>query len=157
MRIIYLTLLDFEVICQELHRYFSQHNDPVPVFKHSHFEKLDSIVSIPQRTFDRKDLYKDVYRKAACYFYFINKLHPFANGNKRISIVSTGVFLLYNGHEFTATQDMMYDFAKSITLSHKKQDDELKEVTAFIKKNSRKTRMDLVRRLALMMRPKNDG
>lgn len=154
MRVVYLSIIDFEVICQELHTYFKSHNDPVPVFKNSYFDKLESIISIPQRIFDKKDLYRDIYRKAACYFYFINKLHPFSNGNKRISIVATGVFLLYNGLEFTASQDMMYTFAKSIILSNKKQDLEMKEVTTFIKNNTKKTRMNLVRRLVLLMRTK---
>lgn len=135
---IYLTLTDFEVIAQELTHFFLQHKEPLPVFSESYFDKLDSVIATPRRTFGGKDLYPDLFQKAACYFYFINKLHPFANANKRISIVSTGVFLMYNDYEFIATDDIMYAFAKKVTLSKRDQTTEFEEVIAFIKKNARR-------------------
>ncbi|OGK23614.1 hypothetical protein A3H80_05240 [Candidatus Roizmanbacteria bacterium RIFCSPLOWO2_02_FULL_37_19] len=138
MRITYLTLSDFEVICNELLRFFKSNKEPHPVFEDSYFDKLDSVIASPKRTFGKKDLYSSFFEKASCYFYFINKLHPFSNGNKRISIVATGVFLMYNGYEFTASEDLMYDFAKKITLSKRDQDAEFKEVIEFMKKYSRK-------------------
>jgi prophage maintenance system killer protein len=83
----YLTLADFEIICWELNLFFTKQKDPPPIYEQSYFDKLDSIIAIPRKTYDKKDLYKSIYEKAACYFYFINKIHPFSNGNKRISIV----------------------------------------------------------------------
>jgi len=137
-KITYLTLFDFEIICTELKSFFSKNKDPIPSYSQSYFEKLDSIISTPQRTFDKRDLYDDIYKKAACYFYFINKLHPFNNGNKRISIVATGVFLLLNNIEFTADEEVMYRFAKSITVSHRDQEKEFKEVVDFVIECSKK-------------------
>lgn len=134
----YLTLDDFEVITNELKNFFKKYKDPLPAFEESYFDKLDSVIASPRRTFTRKDLYPNLFDKAACYFYFINKLHPFSNANKRISIVSTGVFLMYNGYEFTAREENMYEFAKQVTLSNKDQKTEFDEVIAFIKKNSRR-------------------
>src|SRR3989338_11392099 len=138
MPVKYLTLSDFEVICHELLHFFKSNKEPHPTFSESYFDKLDSVIDTPRRTFEKKDLYPTLIAKAACYFYFVNKLHPFSNGNKRISIVSTGVFLMYNGYEFTASEDLMYDFAKKITLSKRDQDAEFKEVIEFMKKYSRK-------------------
>ncbi len=135
---IYLTLNDFEVITQELKHFFQKNKEPLPVFSESYFDKLDSVIASPRRTFGGKDLYQSLFAKAACYFYFINKLHPFSNANKRISIVSTGVFFMYNDYEFTASEDMMYGFAKRVTLSKKDQTTEFEEVIAFITKNSRR-------------------
>lgn len=135
----YLTLTDFEIICQELKHFFKKNNDPLPIYKNTYFDKLDGLIASPKRTFDGKDLYTNFFEKAACYFYFVNKLHPFNNGNKRISIVSTGVFLMYNGYEFTADEEVMYEFATRITLSKKEQKIEFGEVVEFIKKNSRKS------------------
>jgi death-on-curing protein len=83
-------------------------------------------------------LYNDIYKKAACYLYFINKFHPFNNGNKRISIVATFVFLLYNDIEFIADEDEMYIFAKRITVSTQSQDKEFDEVVKFIMKYSKR-------------------
>lgn len=94
---VYLTLSDFEVICNELASFFKKNNDPIPVFKHTYFDKLDGVIASAQRTFGKKDLYPTIYTKTACYMYFINKIHPFNNGNKRVSIVSAGVFCNITG------------------------------------------------------------
>lgn len=134
----YLTKEDFEIICSETENFFKRIKDPPPSYKLTYFEKLDSIIHIPEKTFDSKDLYEDIYKKAACYLYFVNKLHPFNNGNKRISILATGVFLLKNGIELIADQDTMYQFAKDVTTSKGKQDDEFKRVELFIRKYSKK-------------------
>ncbi len=134
----YLTLTDFEVICAELKNFFQKNKEPLPIFKNSYFDKLDGVIASPRRTFGKKDLYTHLFEKAACYFYFVNKLHPFANANKRISIVSTGVFLMYNSYEFTADEEVMYEFAKRVTLSKRAQKTEFDEVVEFIKKHSKK-------------------
>lgn len=138
-RITYLTLSDFEIICQELKHFFKKNNDPIPVFEQTYFDKLEMVIASPARTFDKKDLYPYLFQKAACYFYFINKLHPFNNGNKRISIVSTDVFLMSNGYEFIANNEDMYTFATSVTLNHTNQKKDFGEVADFIEKNSRKS------------------
>lgn len=134
----YLEHDDFQVICQVLSDFFKKVKDPPPNYRHTYFEKLDSIISIPRRTFDKQDLYPTLFHKAACYLYFINKLHPFNNGNKRISIVATGVFLRYNKYELDVEEEKLYSFAKEVTQSHK-QDEEFKKVVDFIKKYSKRT------------------
>lgn len=135
----YLDHDDFQIICQVLSDFFKKVKDPPPDYSHTYFEKLDSIISIPKRTFDKQDLYPTLFHKAACYLYFINKLHPFNNGNKRISIVATGVYLRYNKHELDVDEDTLYSFAKEITQKTDKQDVEFKKVVQFIQKFSRKT------------------
>ncbi len=137
---VYLTLSDFEIICNELASFFEKNHDPIPVYKHTYFDKLDGVIASPARTFSKKDLYHDIYTKAACYLYFINKIHPFNNGNKRVSIVSAGVFLQYNGYEFTAEEDEIYNIAKRLTLSKNKQDDDILQTAEFIKKHSRRNK-----------------
>lgn len=136
----YLTLDDVKFIFAELDNFFKRHNDPVPEFNSSYHHKIDSIIARPQDTFDGKDLYPDVYRKAACYLYFINVLHPFMNGNKRMSIVCTYVFMRMNGCVFEAEEDEVYDFAKELADGHKNQDEEFEKVVTFIKEHSRKDR-----------------
>lgn len=145
----YLTKDHFSVICNELKHFFNKQKDPPPVYAHTFFEKLESVIAIPQKTFSGNDLYKSVYEKAACYLYFITKLHPFNNGNKRISIVATYVFLKLNSVEFLVNEDRMYDFAKKVTNSHKKQDEEFKEVVKFIRDHSMSSTF-LARLLVLM-------
>lgn len=134
----YLDHDDFQVICQVLSDFFKKVKEPPPNYSHTYFEKLDSTISIPRKTFDQKDLYPTLFHKAACYLYFINKLHPFNNGNKRISIVATGVFLRYNKYELDVDEEKLYAFAKEVTQS-RKQDEEFGTVVSFVKQYSKKT------------------
>lgn len=135
---IYLTLQDVKYIFSELDHFFQKNNEPVPEFHSSNHHKIDSIVARPQDTFDGIDLYPDLYKKAACYLYFTNVLHPFMNGNKRMSIVCTYVFLRMNGYIFEANEDETYDFAKEIANGHENQEKEFEKVVQFIKSHSRK-------------------
>lgn len=133
----YLSKDDFLIICDVLSDFFKKVKDPPPNYEHSYFEKVESILAIPQKTFDKKDLYKGVYEKAACYMYFINKLHPFENGNKRISIVATGVFLRYNNLELDVDEDHLYEFAKEVTNTAMDQDTQFQRVVTFVKSHSK--------------------
>jgi len=133
----YLTLEDFQIMCGVLTDFFKKVKDPAPDYRHSYFEKLESIIAIPRKTFDSKDLYPGVYAKAACYLYFINKFHPFENGNKRISIVSTAVFLRYNNLELDVDEDHLYSFAKEVTSTDEHQDAQFGRVVSFVKSHTK--------------------
>lgn len=148
----YLSKDHFEIICTELHNYFLKQKDPPPNYSHTYFEKLESVIAIPQKTFATKDLYPTLFEKAACYLYFINKFHPFNNGNKRISIVATFVFLKLNDLDFIVNEDIMYKFAIKITKSHDHQDKEFQEVVEFIKQHTISS--DFLTRLMSLMRLK---
>ncbi len=136
MAIYYLTNEDFQIICNALNDFFKKTKEPPPDYRQTYFEKLDSIIAIPQKTFSEKDLYPSLMEKASCYFYFINKFHPFNNGNKRLSIVATGVFLQYNSYQLNVDEDLLYTFAKEVTKHGDDQDKEFKMVVEFIRKYS---------------------
>ncbi|MFA9289080.1 MAG: type II toxin-antitoxin system death-on-curing family toxin [Weeksellaceae bacterium] len=137
-KIQYLSPEDVQTICEELLSYFSKLKDPPPEYTNSYFDKLDSILAIPQKTFGKQDLYPSIFQKAACYMFFITKLHPFNNGNKRMSIVATGVFLEYNGYELDADMEQLYEFAKVVTVTHDDQRRVLQDIADFLEKNSKK-------------------
>lgn len=136
MSIIYLTTEDFQIICTALNEFFKKTKEPPPDYRQTYFEKLDSIIAIPQKTFAGRDLYPNYMQKAACYFYFINKFHPFNNGNKRLSIVSTGVFLQYNGYQLNVDEELLYTFAKEVTKNGKDQEVEFAKVVEFLRSHS---------------------
>lgn len=64
---------------------------------------LQSIVHKPQATFSGKDLYQDVWAKAAILTEGIVNYHVFVDGNKRTALIVLGRFLALNGYELTAT------------------------------------------------------
>ena len=72
---------------------------------------LQSAVSRPRATFKGKDLYKDVFHKAAALMQSLAVNHPFIDGNKRTAITSTAVFLTLNGRVLEATQGELVAFA----------------------------------------------
>jgi death-on-curing protein len=40
--------------------------------------------------------------------------HPFIDGNKRVALVATGLFLERNGYTLEATQDEVYTFTMGV-------------------------------------------
>ena len=72
---------------------------------------LQSAVSRPRATFKGKDLYKDVFHKAAALMQSLAVNHPFIDGNKRTAITSAAVFLTLNGRVLEATQGELVAFA----------------------------------------------
>lgn len=62
---------------------------------------LESALARPRRAWEY-DEDADIAALAAEYGFGLAKNHPFADGNKRIALVATNVFLLINGYEIDA-------------------------------------------------------
>lgn len=75
---------------------------------------LRSAVSRPLATFGAKDLYPDIFHKAAALMESLARNHPFIDGNKRTAITSAGVFLGLNGHHLIAGQKELERFTLSV-------------------------------------------
>jgi death-on-curing protein len=75
---------------------------------------LRSAVSPPAATFEGKDLYPDVFHKAAALMESLARNHPFVDGNKRTAIAAAGVFLGMNGHDLRVGQKELERFALSV-------------------------------------------
>lgn len=131
----YLTEHSFRIVCEILDKFFENIPDPSPDFSATNYENLDMIINSPRQTFGGIDLYPDLFDKAACYIYFVNKFHPFNNGNKRVSIVATDVFLSLNGYDLIVEDHQMYSFAKEIAQSQRDQREDLKYIATFLKRN----------------------
>ena len=59
--------------------------------------RLQSAVARPRATFGGKELYPDLFHKAAALMESLARNHPFIDGNKRTAIASAGIFLTLNG------------------------------------------------------------
>jgi death-on-curing protein len=77
---------------------------------------LLSAVSRPEATFGRKDLYPDIFHKAAALMESLVRNHPFIDGNKRTAITSAGLFLKINGYSLKVTQKELERFTLSMAV-----------------------------------------
>ena len=66
---------------------------------------LESAVAMPQSTFGGEDLHAGLAEKAAAYHFHLCANHPFIDGNKRVAVAASEVFLLINGLELSASDD----------------------------------------------------
>jgi len=65
---------------------------------------LLSAVNRPKATFEGKDLYNDVFHKAAALMESLTNNHPFVDGNKRTAITSAALFFRSNGYHINTSQ-----------------------------------------------------
>jgi death-on-curing protein len=84
---------------------------------------LQSAVSRPKATFGGKDLYPDMFHKAAAFMESLIKNHPFIDGNKRTAITSVGIFLQRNGYLLETAQRELEQFTLSVTTGNTSFDD----------------------------------
>lgn len=87
---------------------------------------LDSALNSLFQTFDGNELYPDIFDKASQLCYSLVENHPFADGNKRIGVHLTLLFLKLNGENIEYTQSELIDFGLGIA-SGKMTKDSIKE------------------------------
>jgi death-on-curing protein len=71
---------------------------------------LQSAVGRPKATFEGKELYPDMFHKAAALMESLIKNHSFLDGNKRTAITSAGIFLRINGYSLETSQEELEHF-----------------------------------------------
>lgn len=84
---------------------------------------LESALSRPFQTFDKKDLYPTPVEKAAAIIESILKNHPFIDGNKRTGYVLMRLLLIESGLDILATQNEKYEFVIAIAKGNYQFDD----------------------------------
>jgi death-on-curing protein len=95
---------------------------------------LLSALAQPETTFGGEYLHKDIYEMAAAYCYHLIENHAFNDGNKRVGIVASLVFLEINGYELTVENDELEKFVLDIASGKKSKE----EVNLFMRRNSKK-------------------
>ena len=66
---------------------------------------LESAAARPQSGY-----YQDVFEEAAALCESLLQNHPFLDGNKRVAVVTTAVFLRWNGYRLKFADREMYDW-----------------------------------------------
>ncbi len=92
---------------------------------------LESAVAMPQSTFGGKFLHIDLAEKAAAYHFHLCANHPFIDGNKRVAVAASEVFILANGCQLGASDDEI----EEVTLGVAKGQAGKSEVIDFFKKH----------------------
>jgi len=70
---------------------------------------LGSAIYMPESSFEGKYLHETVPAMAAAYAYHLCQTHPFMDGNKRVALASSLVFLDLNGYEFNCKDGILYN------------------------------------------------
>jgi death-on-curing protein len=86
-------------------------NEPIPPFEERFPNKLEGILESTRQTFDKKLLNPTVIDASAAYFNNIVRGHPFRNGNKRLAVLFTHVFVLLNNYDIDLSYKAMYNLA----------------------------------------------
>ena len=79
---------------------------------------LESAVARPQATFDGKELYPDMFLKAAALMESLAQNHPFVDGNKRTAMTASALFLRQNGRRLETTNDELVQFTLFVVMHH---------------------------------------
>jgi len=80
---------------------------------------LSSAIYMPESSFGGQYLHETIPAMAAAYAFHICQNHPFLDGNKRVALASSLVFLDINGYELNCKDETLYnkimDMAKGET------------------------------------------
>jgi len=78
---------------------------------------LESALAMPQAGFGDDYLHKDIYEMASAYLFHIVQNHPFIDGNKRVGLVSTLMFLYNNEIKLQINdKESLHEFVLNIAM-----------------------------------------
>lgn len=129
-----LSLAAVEHLAHALARAYLTFNEPIPDFSSRFPDRLEACLAAPFATFQKKELYPGLAKKAAILFYLLIKDHPFENGNKRIAVTALLTFLYLNKSWMKAPWQDLYTLATFVASSPpRSKDSALKILEAFIR------------------------
>ena len=134
----YLSINDIAIIISKAKDLFAVFEIPVPKFELKFKEKLLSSLALPRQAFFDFEPYPGVFDKAACYFFMIIKNHPFSDGNKRMAVVSTYVFLGVNNIQLKLSSLDMYKLAKQTAKGKNSPAKSIPKIAKLFRMNSKK-------------------
>lgn len=76
--------------------------------------RLQAAAARPKATFDKRDLYKNEFEKAATLMQSMIKNHPFIDGNKRVGVTAAILFLSINGIDLKTSNHELVEFTQRV-------------------------------------------
>jgi death-on-curing protein len=95
---------------------------------------LSSAIYMPQAGYEGEYFHKTIPAMAAAYAFHICQNHPFIDGNKRVALASSLVFLDINGYSFNCQEETVYEKIMEVAKGELKKEDLIK----FYEKHSKK-------------------
>jgi death-on-curing protein len=120
-----LAIEQVEYLAHSLAKALMQYDEPLPDFGTRYPGKLESCLEQPFQTFGGNDLYPGLVDKTAVLFYLITKNHPFENGNKRMAVSTSLVFLYVNNYWLKVAPEVLYEIALRVAKSKPGDKDEI--------------------------------
>ena len=108
---IWIDVKDFEFLCFNLAKELLSFSEPIPDYSTRNIPLLESALSAPKHSFDKKLLYPTIEGQATILFYSLIKNHPFINGNKRIGVMTLLIFLALNKKWLKMSPSGLYKLA----------------------------------------------
>lgn len=84
---------------------------------------LEGAIAAPQAGFGDKELYVDIFEKAAVYAFSIAESQPFVDGNKRTGLNAALLFLAINGYEVIECRMELYEVMMGVANKKADKDD----------------------------------
>lgn len=84
---------------------------------------LESAVARPQATYGGEELYPDLLSKAAALMHSLVNNHPFMDGNKRVGITASALFLQRNGRRLIASNQEVEAFTLAVARGERSVDE----------------------------------
>ena len=76
---------------------------------------LESAIAQPEASFGGQYLHVDLFEMAAAYLYHLVMNHPFVDGNKRVGLEASLIFLEINNESLIANDDELVDLVLKTT------------------------------------------
>lgn len=95
---------------------------------------LESIVEKPKTSFGGKDVYLNIFTKAAIYLESIANYHVFVDGNKRTAFAVANRFLSINGYELTIARYETVEFMVTVA----KDKTSVEQIALWLEQHSKK-------------------
>ena len=77
---------------------------------------LESAVAMPCSMFSGSYLHSDITEMAGAYHFHLCSNHVFIDGNKRVAVASSELFLLINGHELCAPDESLIELTLDLAM-----------------------------------------
>lgn len=127
---------EVELITHRMAKRLLKWDEPIPDFSTRFPNVLESCLSTPFQTYNKRYLYKGLIEQGSILFYLMIKNHPFRNGNKRIAITTLFYFLYKNGKWVIIDNQELYNFSVWVASSPPQfREETVEAIKKFIRKN----------------------